>query len=83
MTNPFHGAIILLNSTPDNDTCDAISKDIATDYFPSDNYNYRLSTTLPEGTPVDVADQYTAEMKDLPRGATYLLVYPVEESKQL
>lgn len=80
MSIPYYGAILILNSTPDDETCDAISKDIATDHLLTDSYQYKLTTTLPEGTPVDVYDQYTAQMKDLPRGATYLLVYPAEES---
>lgn len=80
MTTPYHGAILILNSTPDSETCDAISKDIAVEHLLTESYNYRLSLTLPEGTPVDVYDQYTAQMKDLPRGATYLLVYPVDGS---
>lgn len=83
MTNSFYGAILLLNTTPDNDTVEAISRDVATEHLLTDNYKFRLSTTLPENTPVDVADQYTAEMRDLPKGATYLIVYPVEESKTL
>lgn len=80
MTNSYNGAILLLNCTPDSDTVAAISSDVAANHLRTDSYNYHLSTTLPEGTPVDVADQYTAQMRDLPTGSTYLLVYPVEES---
>lgn len=83
MTTPYYGAILLLNTTPDIETCEAISKDVATEHLSTDSYSYHLSNTLPEGTPVDVYDQYTAQMKDLPRGSTYLLVYPVEESTTL
>ena len=84
MTNTFSGAILLLNETPDDDTADNISKDVAAEYFPPNTgYQYRLTNILPENTPVDLVDQYTAALKDLPLGATYLIVSPVEESKQL
>lgn len=76
MTTKFHGAILLLNSTPDNDTADAIAGDVAADHFPSQGYKYRVTSTLPENTPVDVLDQYTESMKHLPKGSTYLVVYP-------
>ena len=80
MNNSFYGAILVLNSTPDADTLDAISRDVANDHLRTDSYTYRLSTSLPENTPVDIADQYTAQMRDLPKG-TYLIISPVEESK--
>lgn len=83
MTIPYSGAILLLNCTPDPETVEAISRDTATDHLHTDSYNFHLTSTLPEGTPVDVVDQYTAQMRDLPAGSTYLLVYPVAESTQL
>lgn len=84
MTTKFSGAILLLNETPDDDTADNISRDVASEYFPPNTgYQYRLTTTLPENAPVDLADQYTAAIKDLPLGATYLIVSPVEESTTL
>lgn len=79
MTQSFHGAILVLNTTPDTETLDAISHDVANDHLRTNSYTYRLSSTLPENTPVDVADQYTAQMRDLPKG-TYLIISPVEES---
>lgn len=78
MTTSFSGAILLLNTTPDDDTADAISSDVADLHFPGNGYSYRVTNTLPEDTPVDIADQYSAAIKDLPRGATYLIVYPTE-----
>jgi hypothetical protein len=80
MTTEYHGAILLLNSTPNDETTDSIAKDVAEVHFPEYSYRYRLTNSLPEGTPVDLADQYTASLRDLPTGATYLLVYPVEDS---
>lgn len=79
-TTAFHGAILLLNSTPDDDTADAISKDVAEVHFPGDQYRYRVTSELPDNAPVDVADQYSAAIRDLPQGATYLIVYPVTET---
>jgi hypothetical protein len=81
MNTSYHGAILLLNSTPDDDTTDNIAKDVAEEHFPEYSYRYRLTNELPDGTPVDLADQYSASLRDLPKGATYLLVYPVEESQ--
>lgn len=81
MNTEYHGAILLLNTTPDEDTADSIAKDVAEMHFPDDSYHYRLTKELPSGTPVDLADQYSASLRDLPKGATYLLVYPVEESQ--
>ena len=84
MNTTFSGAILLLNETPDDETADSISADVASEYFPPNTgYKYRLTNVLPENTPVDLADQYTAAIKDLPLGATYLIVSPVEESTQL
>lgn len=84
MTTKFSGAILLLNETPDDDTADNISKDVASEYFPPNTgYQYRITNVLPDNAPVDLADQYTAALKDLPKGATYLIVSPVEESTQL
>lgn len=80
MDNKFYGAILVLNTTPDNDTLDAISRDVANEHLRTDSYTYRLSQTLPDNAPVDVVDQYTAQMRDLPKG-TYLIISPVEESK--
>ena len=80
MNNSFYGAILVLNSTPDADTLDAISRDVANDRLRTDSYTYRLANSLPENTPVDIADQFTAQMRDLPKG-TYLIISPVEESK--
>lgn len=75
MTNSFYGAILVLNCTPDIETLDAIAHDVATEHLLTDTYNFRLSSKLPPGTPVDVADQHTAKMRDLPNG-TYLIVTP-------
>lgn len=75
---PFHGAILLLNSHPDEETVKQIADAAAGIHFPTRTCSYELRETLPDNTPVDVVDQYTAAMRDLPEEAKYLVISPVE-----
>lgn len=80
MTTQYYGATLVLNTTPTPDRTEEIARGVAAENFPQQPFNYGLTDTLPEGTPVDVYDQLTAVMRDLPEGATYMLVYPVDET---
>lgn len=77
-TNTFNGAIILLNQTPDPTTVDNIAHDVIEDQFRGIPCEHYITDTLPESTPVDIYDQYTATIRDLPAGAVYLVVVPAE-----
>lgn len=77
-TNTFNGAIILLNETPDPATVNNIVHDITEDQFRGIPCEHYITDTLPESTPVDIYDQYTARVRDLPAGAVYLVVVPAE-----
>lgn len=79
MTNTYHGAILLLNATPDTDTVEAIVADVTAQHFPSYECKHHLTDTLPEGAGPDVVDNPSLALHGLPEGATYLLVYPVGE----
>lgn len=81
MTPEYYGAILLLKLVPEADRAAQIAQSVAQDYFPDGPYSYEITDTLPEGTPVDVYDQYTAAVRDMPEGAAYMLIYPVEESQ--
>lgn len=67
----------MLSSTPTPERASEIASHFAEEYFEDDSYHYRLSETLPENTPVDIADQLNAKRRDAPEGAVFLLVYPV------
>lgn len=75
MTNSFHGAILLLSKTPDEDTATLIANDVAKLHFPGSGYNYELTTSLPENTPRDTVYEYTEMIGNLPDGV-YLVVNP-------
>lgn len=75
---PFHGAILLLNSHPDEQTVKDIADAASDIHFPNLTCSYELRETLPENTPVDIVDQYTSAKRDLPEEAKYLVISPVE-----
>ena len=77
-TNTFNGAIFLLNQTPDPETVDNIANDVIESQFLGIPCEHYITDTLPESTPVDIYDQYTARVRDLPAGAVYLVVVPAE-----
>ena len=76
VTTPFYGAILLLKRTLADDTLEHIAATTAQTHFPGQDYNHYLSLDLPENVPVDVFDQYSAAMRDLPEGAVYFVVSP-------
>lgn len=80
MTPEYYGAILLLKTTPETDRAAQIAHSIAQDYFPDEPYSYEITDTLPKETPVDLYDQYTATIRDMPEGAIYMLVYPIDEA---
>ena len=75
-TNTFNGAILLLEYTPDNSVLSDIVRDVTESQFPGMSVQHYISRTLPESTPVDIYDQYTAEIRDLGDDAVFLVIEP-------
>lgn len=70
-----HNATLLLNHTPAPERLEEIAKSVAEEYFPDTEYDYTLAHELPQGTPVDVADQLTAQKNQTP-DAIYFILRP-------
>jgi hypothetical protein len=82
MTNStYHGATFLLAEDPGTARLAEIATKISSDHFPEIECTHRLSPTLPQGLPVDVADQLLAHQKDLGLTAVFLLVEPLSAKK--
>lgn len=73
----YYGATLLLKTTPDQERIQEIAASMAAVHFPEREYSFRLSRSVPEGLPVDVSDQLSAGIRDLPEDAVFLLVSPV------
>jgi hypothetical protein len=82
MTNStYHGATFLLAEDPGTARLAEIATSITNEHFPENECLHRLSPTLPQGLPVDVADQLLAHQKDLGPSALFLLVEPLSTKK--
>lgn len=81
MTNStYYGATFLLAADPGSARVAEIAKSVADDHFADLECSHRLTPTLPQGLPVDVADQLLAHQKDLGPSALFLLVEPTGSS---
>jgi hypothetical protein len=81
MTNStYYGATFLLAEDPGADRVAEIANTIADSHFPETPCSHQLSSVLPVGLPVDVADQLLAHQKDLGPTALFLLVAPSRET---
>lgn len=72
-----HNATVLLTHTPTDERLHEIVEYVVNEYFPEKDYGYELTYDLPEDTPVDVADQFIAQMRDTP-GSILLIVTPLD-----
>lgn len=72
----YRGATYVLAEDPGAERVAEIVNSIQEKHFPNDQCSFELSKVLPNGLPVDVADQLLAHQKDLGESAVFLLVVP-------
>lgn len=81
MTNStYYGATFLLAEDPGTERVAEIANTIAESHFRDTPCSHQLSAVLPQGLPVDVADQLLAQQRDLGPTAVFLLVAPSRET---
>jgi hypothetical protein len=73
----YHGATFLLAEDPGAERVAEIVNTIVEEHFHETQCSFELSKILPNGLPVDVADQLLAHQKGLGPSALFLLVEPV------
>lgn len=73
----YHGATYLLAEDPGAEGVAKLVNSIVEDHFPDTQCSFELTKVLPNGLPVDVADQLLAHQKGLGPSALFLLVEPV------
>lgn len=73
-----HNATVLLTHKPKDERLNEIIDYVVSEYFPEKECTAELTTEMPEDMPVDVADQFTAQMRDTP-GSILLVVTPVDQ----
>lgn len=74
-------ATLLLDSRPTQSEGDRIAYAFAMQHFDTDAFIWEISDSLPEETPVDIADQFNAQARDLSTEGCFMILRITEENE--